>query len=395
MGLRDLRGLRVLRALAVAAFGVAAMASGRAQAPEAGQRDRTRAESASRRVTDRLRALQQEADALAAHEQTILVELRKLEVARQIKVEELARIGRDLQDTQKKLAETSARAAELRQTADTQRPDVEARLVQLYKLGRAGSLRLMLEVDDLRSMGRIYRASSALSRIDRDKVREHQRTLEALAREQKDLEAKAGRIAQLQADATRARSAIDRTVAARIALVESIDAERDLNAQLTGELEAAQQRLQVSLAQLDRGGAESIALPLAAFRAALPWPLHGNVTRRFGRQPGGRYGTVVSRNGIDITAREGAPVRSVHEGTVAYADQFTGYGNLVIVDHADRTFSLYGYLGTLGVQRGDRIDAQAELGGAGRNPSGIPALYFELRVDGHPVDPLQWLKRTP
>ncbi len=369
------------------------MVSGHAQAPP--QQDRTRAEAATQRVTDRLRALQAEADALAAQEQSLLVELRKLEVARQIKVEELTRIDGQMQETQRKLADTTKRAAALRRTADAQRPDVEARLVQLYKLGRAGSLRLMFDVDDLRSMGRIYRTSSALTRIDRDRVREHQRTLDSLAKEQKDLEARAVQIAQLQTEARRARVAIDHTVAARTALVESIDAQRDLNAQLTGELEAAQQRLQASLAQLDSAGPGSIVLPLAAFRSALPWPVPGKVTRRFGRQASSRFGTVISRNGIDIAVEEGMAVRAVHEGTVAYADQFTGYGNLIILDHGDRTYSLYGYLGPLRVQRGDRVDLQAELADSGRSPNGNPALYFELRVDGHPVDPLQWLKRTP
>jgi septal ring factor EnvC (AmiA/AmiB activator) len=86
-------------------------------------------------------------------------------------------------------------------------------------------------------------------------------------------------------------------------------------------------------------------------------------------------------------------VRAVHEGLVAYADQFTGYGNLVILDHGDGAYSLYGFLDTVDVARGDRVDAQVRLGGSGRNPSGNPALYFELRVDGAAVDPLQWLKR--
>ena len=90
---------------------------------------------------------------------------------------------------------------------------------------------------------------------------------------------------------------------------------------------------------------------------------------------------------------EGQPVRAVHEGVVAYADQFTGYGNLVIVDHGEGTYSLYGYLDAMDVARGDHLDAQARLGTSGRNPGGNPALYFELRVDGAAVDPLQWLKR--
>ena len=96
---------------------------------------------------------------------------------------------------------------------------------------------------------------------------------------------------------------------------------------------------------------------------------------------------------MEIGVAEGQPVRSIHEGTVAFADQFEGYGNLVIVDHGARAYSLYGYLGALGVSRGQRLDAQAAVGTGGRNPAGNPALYFELRVDGAAVDPLQWLKK--
>jgi murein hydrolase activator len=90
---------------------------------------------------------------------------------------------------------------------------------------------------------------------------------------------------------------------------------------------------------------------------------------------------------------EGQTVRAVHEGTVAYADLFSGYGNLVIIEHGDKTHSLYGYMSSLSVSKGDHVDAQAPLGGSGLDPSGNAALYFELRVDGKAVDPLQWLIR--
>ena len=86
-------------------------------------------------------------------------------------------------------------------------------------------------------------------------------------------------------------------------------------------------------------------------------------------------------------------MHAVHDGTVAFADQFTGYGNLVIVDHGDRAYSLYGHLDSLAVRRGDHVSPSTTVGLAGRNPAGNPSLYFELRVDGKPVDPLQWLKR--
>jgi murein hydrolase activator len=375
----------------VIAIGVVTVVAVRAQAPPA---DRARIETPAERAAARIRSLQRESDALASQEKTILVELRTLEVERELKSEQLASAERDLRETQERLAATIARAAALRTSADTQRPVVEARLVHLYKMGRAGYWKLLLDIDDLHAIGRAYRTAAAMHQLDRERVQEHQRTLEALARERLSLEGQATKMARLQAEAARARAAIERAVAARTRLVESIDARRDLNAQLTGELEAAQQRLQGTVAQLGTGRGASVALPLRPFKGVLPWPAPGVVTGRFGRQRATATGAGLARTGIDVSLAEGQAVRAVHEGVVGYADHFTGYGNLVILDHGDGAYSLYGYLGSIEVARGDRVDAQEPLGVSGRNPSGNPALYFELRVDGAAVDPLQWLKRT-
>src|SRR6185503_20401129 len=140
------------------------------------------------------------------------------------------------------------------------------------------------------------------------------------------------------------------------------------------------------------GPSPATALPLRPFRGTLPWPSEGVLSSPFGRQPPRSPGPPV-RNGIELSLPEGQEVRAIHEGTVAYADLFTGYANLVIVEHADRSYSLYGHLSSTTVKRGDRVEAGTTVGLAGRNPAGNPSLYFELRVDGHPVDPLQWLKK--
>jgi septal ring factor EnvC (AmiA/AmiB activator) len=362
--------------VAVAAAGVAAQEPSRAQ-------------SAIERASARIRALQQEADALATREKTLLGELRRLEIDRRIQAEELARAEAQSRETKAQLQSTIARAAKLSDAAEAERPDVEARLVRLYKLGRAGYWRLLLDVDDLQSMGRAYRTAAAMTRLDRERIQQHQRTLEALVKERIALEARVRETAALQERAASARAALDRAVAARTALVESIDQRRDLNAQLTGELQAAQQKLQASVTQLGPGrvGA-AVSLPIRPFRGALPWPAPGIVIAEFGPLSGGGQ-----RNGVEISLAEGRPVHAIHEGAVAYADQFTGYGSLVIVDHGEGTYSLYGHLESLDVKRGDRVDPQTQIGASGRNPSGNPALYFELRIDGKPVDPLQWLKK--
>ena len=348
----------------------------------------------SRRAAERIRALQREADELLARERTLLDELRKLEIERQLKVEEVGKFDRDAAETERRLAGTTRRLAALKQTADQQRPDVEARLVQLYKLGSGGYWRLLMDVDDLRSMGRAYRTASAMTSLDKLRVLQHQQTLDALAAERTALQARSRELAAQREAARKARAALDRAVASRNGLVESIDARRDLNAQLAGELQNAQQRLQTSVGELPEAlAAAVVGLPIRPFQGALPWPARGSVTGRFGRQAPGRLGAPVVRNGVELGTADGTVVRAVHEGTVAFSGPFTGYGNLVIVDHGDRSYSLYGHMAGVEVTTGQRVEVQAPLGTSGRSPAGTPALYFELRIDGAAVDPLQWLKR--
>jgi septal ring factor EnvC (AmiA/AmiB activator) len=355
--------------------------------------DRGTAE-ASKRAADRIRALQREADELLARERTLLGELRKLEVERQLKVEEIAKFEREAAETERKLGATAKRLETLKQTAEAQRPDVEARLVQLYKLGSGGYWKLLLDVDDLRSMGRAYRTASAMTSLDRQRVLQHQQTLDALTAERTALQTRSRELAGFRDQARKARAGLDRALASRNALVESIDRRRDLNAQLAGELQTAQQRLQSSVGRLPEAlAAAAVSLPIRPFQGALPWPARGTISQRFGRQPSSRFGTTIVRNGMELAVAEGQPVQSVHEGQVAFAGPFTGYGNLVIVDHGDRAYSLYGHLESADVTTGQRVAVQAPLGRTGRNPSGTPALYFELRIDGAAVDPLQWLKR--
>jgi septal ring factor EnvC (AmiA/AmiB activator) len=356
--------------------------------------DRTQTDAQARRAADRLASLQKESAGLAKQERTLLADLRKLELDREIKVEELSKIKHDSDDVQAKLNAAGARAQQLEADAERQRPDVEARMVQLYKMGRAGYWRLLLDVNSLRELGHAYRTAAALNRIDRDRVEEHRRTVAALAAERATLEARAKELAALEKKAQSARSALDRAVAARTELVQSIDERRDLNAQLAGELQEVQRRLQatVTSASAAAGTTAPSALPLRPFRGTLPWPAEGVLSSPFGRQPPRSPGPPM-RNGIELSLPEGQPIQAIHEGTVAYADLFTGYANLVIIEHADKSYSLYGHLSSLSVKKGDRVEAGTTVGLAGRNPAGNPALYFELRIDGKPVDPLQWLKR--
>ncbi len=356
------------------------------------------AQDVQRRASERLRALQAEAEQLLAAEKTLLVELRRLEVERDIRLEEQREAEAGLAAASVDLAATTAHLEALERAQAAQAPGLSARLGEVYKLGSGGYLRLLLSVDDVREMGRAYRTVAALASLDRQRVRAHQTTVASLREARKDLEARRAASATLDASARAAASSAARAVQTRAALVARIDAQRDLNAQLAGDLDAARAKLAATVSSLAPGAAP--VLPFRPFRGALDWPATGAVATRFGVDRSLKYGTAVARNGIEIGSQAGAAVVAVHEGTIAYAAPFTGFGPLVIVDHGDRAYTLYGYLATLGVTKGARVDKGARLGTVGMAPAtGRPALYFEVRVDGKPSDPLQWLKprlsRTP
>ena len=126
----------------------------------------------------------------------------------------------------------------------------------------------------------------------------------------------------------------------------------------------------------------------AALRGKLNLPVRGDVTNRFGAT---REDTGISWKGLFIKSSEGSEVKSVATGRVVFADWMRGFGNLLIIDHGDGYMSLYGNNQALLRKVGDTVkggDTVASVGNSGGNES--PGLYYELRKQSKPFDPLSW-----
>lgn len=119
-------------------------------------------------------------------------------------------------------------------------------------------------------------------------------------------------------------------------------------------------------------------------------PVQGEVQGRFGvgRPDGGTW------RGIVLRANEGTPVHVVAPGTVVYAQWLRGFGNLIIVDHGAQFMTVYGYNQSLQKQVGDKVKAGETIAAVGATGGQVESgLYFEIRHQGAPVDPAQWLAR--
>jgi septal ring factor EnvC (AmiA/AmiB activator) len=347
----------------------------------------------AQRISERIRSLQREAERLAGESRSIVGDLRQREIDRAIKVEQLKQAEAAAAEAERALHSTTTRLSDLEVQRINQLPDLKTHLVDIYKRGRSGYARLLFGASDLRDFSRATRAVGALSAINERRIEEHRRTLEAVREERSAFEQKAKQLQAKSADARRAKSAADAAVASAADLIKQIDSRRDLTAQYVGELQVAYTRLQQQVTTLaaDAPAAESVAVPLRPFQGTLDWPVPGRIVGFFG-QPSNRLGGTAVRNGIEIAAEEDAPVRAVHGGSVGYAGPFTGFGTLVILDHGSDGYSLYGYLASTPLQQGDTVETGAEVGRVGLAPAGPPTLYFEMRIDGRSVNPVQWLK---
>jgi lipoprotein NlpD len=117
------------------------------------------------------------------------------------------------------------------------------------------------------------------------------------------------------------------------------------------------------------------------------WPTQGEVIDRFSAGD-------ITRQGIDIAGSSGQAVVAAADGEVVYSGSgLRGYGELVIVKHSPQFLSAYGHNRTRLVNEGERVQAGQPIAELGRTGADRDKLHFEIRRDGRPVDPLQYLPR--
>ena len=137
-------------------------------------------------------------------------------------------------------------------------------------------------------------------------------------------------------------------------------------------------------AALPLPGEAAPVIPLQASSGRFLWPVHGRILASYGSGP--------HNEGINIAAPLGTPVRTVDAGTVAYVgNEVKGYGNLVLVRHADGWISAYAHLDDVTVKKGDTVAAGEVIAKVGNTGMGVPQLHFELRRGKKPVDPENFL----
>lgn len=332
------------------------------------------------RLQARLQRVQGEATESAGALERVTLELELQERQAAEATAALALAEQRLAGTRQAIAASESQLA-------TARAALQERLLGLYRLGRPGYLRLFLSLDADAELLPAIRELRFLARRDAGLLDRYARARARLASERDELAAREREArAWLEREESRRRDLAAARERHRVTLARVERERRDL----AGRFDALAEREKKLANFLDflygRVDAVVSGRPMQEFRGVLDWPVAGTVVTRFGPRLDPRYGTRTPHRGVDLATAAGAAVKAVYPGKVAYAAPFEGYGQTVIVQHPGRVFTLYAGLARLGVAKGDVVTLHAALGEA------TERLYFEIRVENRPEDPLAWLR---
>ena len=196
-------------------------------------------------------------------------------------------------------------------------------------------------------------------------------------------------LAHLEQQQADKMATLEENIAKKNELLYKIKHQVEVHEKLVVELEAVAAKLKRMTRKTELSKSR-----FAELKGSLPMPVDGVVVSFFGIEKDIRFATATRNKGIEIESKSGTPVKVVSAGEVAFAAWMKGYGNLLVVDHGGGYHSVYAHLDKFNCKVHDQLKAADVVGGVGSGVfSDTPSLYFEIRKDGVPEDPLIWIKQ--
>ena len=386
---------------------LSAASAGPRQAARPSLKAKQEALGEARRQLDQAR---ERASVARQREVSLLAELEAIDRTAAAKRAAVQQLDRRIEQVENELARLEGRQDRVAEDLVGQQAALAARLEALARLAAAPTGPVWDTSPAALVRRRAIADLAGIAREDLDRLFQYDVTADRLTARQEATARARAELVGLRRAVEAERAQVATQAERRRALLASVREDRATHERLASELSEATRRLEALVRSLARRPPTQRALTrtapvapprgpavgLGRERGQLPWPADGRIVADFGPQTHPRFGTETLRSGIDIGAPEGAPIRAVAAGSVAYRGWLKGYGNLVVLDHGDGYHTLYAHAAQTLVDEGDQVKAGELIGRVGDTGSVEgPRLYFEVRYQGRAEDPQLWLRRRP
>lgn len=276
-------------------------------------------------------------------------------------------------------------------------------LYQQYVNGGQDAMRLVLNLQNPNDIARQTEYYGYLSRSRASLIADLRQDLQVAEAAEEVVRDKHSELMHIQAQQLKEKRDLQNEAQTRKTALSKLEKQIDARRKQVAQMERDEKRLTALVERLARLAVPKLKPPkrvgprpgtesdFSKLKGHLLLPVTGELTNRFGSA---RKDSGTAWKGLFIRAATGSPVKALAPGRVVFADWLRGFGNLIIIDHGDGYMSLYGNNEAVLKHEGDEVKAGeiiASVGNSGGNAES--GLYFEVRYQSRPIDPLLWVGR--
>lgn len=304
-----------------------------------------------------------------------------------------------LSQSQKQVGEAELRVYELQRR-------MKDRFRAFYMGGLEAKTPALFLPNDWSEISRMVVYTKALNSADIERLDEIRLAIEELSKERSELRERMGKQVELQKGIDQRKAEVQSELDRGQAFVEQLQGKKRQLAAVLMKLRSEAEKLETVVASLTSQG-DVVELPevptpsdqsrgyskgLFVTGVKLVKPVEGTVVQGFGKVEVSEFSDIVFSKGVEFVASDGAQVQAILGGIVAFSGTMPGYEKVVIINHGERSYSLYGSLEKSLVARGEKVSTGQEIGRAAVRSGKRRNFYFEIRRNGKPIDPRSLFK---
>ena len=326
-------------------------------------------------------------------ESAVLKNLQKIGSQLKLKKRELEIYKWNFKNNQKKIFSLEPRLKKAEQKIKSHKKILGLRLRSIYKEGPIFPLRVAFSSNNVTDLMQRLKYMDLIAQQDSQMLQEYLTKLEKIKQDKSSLYKVRAKLVSLKKNTVSKKREIEKTKKEKSVYLKKIKRKKNLSVKVKKELLAASNNLNSLIDKLLMKLVSGEGLDISDKKGRLKLPLKGRILNKFGRKRVKEYESYIVYNGINVRARRGTPVQAVFDGKVLYTGELEGYGNLVIVGHGKEYHSLYGHLDSIKVAANKVVKTGEVIALSGDSGSlEGETLYFELRKNGKPIEPVRWFR---
>ncbi|TFG92357.1 MAG: hypothetical protein E4G71_02205 [Candidatus Atribacteria bacterium] len=353
------------------------------------------------KIEQQIESVKKEIQNLQKEEIGYLDTLHKIEKLLQDTEKELQIIEKDLQFAQKELKAAEDEIVIEKEKLKEKTKLLETRLRQIYKHSLTDYLGILFNSESFSDfLNRLRYVKNILS-FDAEMISDIRQQMKKIEEHKINLENRKEILSLLKKEVEKEKENIEFSIKSKKSIISKIDSQKDAHLKSLKELEQSSQEIKNIIDRIYKQQEEEPKkapqkeVPTVALqpkKGILALPIQGKLISGYGSQKNTEFNTYTFNSGIDIGAPLGEVVRAASSGEVIYTGNIKGYGQIIIIDHSGRITTLYAHLSKILVDIGDKVNKEQPIGQVG-DSGGVSStrLHFEVRVEGKPTDPMNWL----